>query len=180
MAQYVQWTVTGLTDPEQTSEVPYYEMGTLNATAEAQWVTDDGGNPPVITGQELLLVNISCRLYGMNYENGQKTAKMQGIIEDAFVRNLDYLVDNPEPLNRTYGEADRISALPEQKLFLYGYYKEQTAKKQVPVTLTAVHPITREVKGTAEYYVTVINTYNDGEVVQQILADHAEWRPPFV
>lgn len=178
MAQYVDWTVNGLT-VDQFTTVNYYETNILNASVLAEWITDDGGAPPVIESSKTLLVSLSCQLYGLQYENMVKEATIKGEIQDAFYRELDYLLDNPEPLQRTYGRASRIKGLPDQKLMLYRYYKESVAEKDIPVYAKAYDPITLELKGEETFYVTVINVWNDGTVISNILSDHENWRPPY-
>lgn len=177
MSVYVEWTQSGLTDELVT--VNYYEGNILNVTVEAERVTDDDGEVPQVVLAETLLVALQCDLSDLQYENQVKTATMKGEILDAFERSIGYLVDNPEPLQRTYGVASRIREIPEQKCMIYKYYKEQVAEKEIPVVARAYDPTTKQLVEEKQYTVTVINVWNDAAVLEAIIAAHAEWQVPY-
>lgn len=176
----VVWTQSGLTDSETT--VNYYEGSAISAIVSAVYQeTEVTGSPPdEVTN---ILNEIPCYILLETSLNGAivskqsaLTATLTGTVEDVFNRTISYLIDNKDPKSRTYGVANRLSDMPQKKLFMYTYQKEQIPEKEIPVTATAY--IKNEYQqlgfvGSITYQVTVINVQNDGSIIQSLLAKHS-------
>lgn len=176
----VVWSQSGLTDNDVT--VNYYEESSISASVSAIYQeTEVTGEPPdEVTN---ILTEIPCYVTLTTSLSGvvlKKTpellATITGTVQDVFDRTINYLIDNKDPKSRVYGSVDRISAMPQKKLFMYTYQKEQIPEKEVAVVATAY--VKNEYQqlqavGSTTYLVTVINVQNDASVIASLLAKHS-------
>jgi hypothetical protein len=192
MSEFVlNWNSTGLTHDEESITVNYYEENPISATISArweEWETPEQPPEPEPPLPDVLVNNYPCRvvvtsdLYpedvtitnGWVSGNTDHPATIVGTVNHIFFRELKYLLDNVHWSKRIYGEVSAVPDLPEKKLFLYSYYKEQVPEKEINVYATAYYHngVSETAVGSRTFKVTVINIFNDGQIIRSILDKH--------